>query len=93
MMCVAAGRARIISGIPQVHNATKLILAFYRVNGSMNFPRGWIRSAMTEFSKAGVNPPTRSSITWYRQRLSDDPLRFKAIPGIDLALLNRLARR
>jgi len=92
MMRAAVELSPIVLGIPQRHNVVKLILAFYSVNGSMNFTRGWVRALMIEFTNAGISPPTRSSITWYRSRLLDNPLSFRGIPGIDLPLLNRLAR-
>jgi len=92
-MRAAVERSPLVPDISQRRNAVKLLLAFYACNGSMSFPRGWIRAAMIEFTNAGLVPPTAVSLAWYRQRLADDPLYFEGIPGIDLPLLLQLSRR
>lgn len=74
-------------------NAVGLLLAAYAITGTINLPRGWVRSSMMRFEVAGLKPPTPASMRWYRSKLSEDPFYFEAGTEVDRQLLEDLNAR
>ena len=59
--------------VTQVRNCVRLMLAMYRVAGSLNWHRGWVRAVMLAFEAHDCKVPTSRNLRWYRCRLATEP--------------------
>ena len=76
MDAVVAAAARIAPphpSYPTCANCLRLMLAMYRVSGTLNWPRGYVRGVMLALEDAGCPPTTQRVVRWYRSKLSSDP--------------------
>lgn len=58
-------------------NVVRLLLAAYAICGTLDLPRGWVRAAMAEFIRAGIEPPTPYTLSRYRKQLAACPTDFE----------------
>lgn len=73
-------------------NATRILWALYRLTGTMNWPRGWVRSCMLALGNAGAWVPTAAVLRWYRIRMMDVPEQFASSCPDHLLIEDLLAR-
>ena len=72
-------------------NVLRIALGMWFVGGSLNFPRGWVRSVMVACRAAGAPHPNPKCIRWYRSKLRDAPHYFSTMPNVDGDLLAEMA--
>jgi len=58
---------------PAVTNTVRLLLAMYRISGTVGWHRGWVRAIMVELRKSSAHVSSAHTIRWYRSRLVADP--------------------
>lgn len=58
-------------------NVVRLLLSTYAICGTLDLPHGWVRAAMAEFLRAGIEPPTPCTLSWYRKQLAACPSDFE----------------
>lgn len=72
-------------------NVLRIALGMWFVGGSLNFPRGWVRSVMVACRAVGAPHPNPKCIRWYRSKLRDTPCYFKFRGCLDGDLLDQMA--
>ncbi|MEM7470975.1 MAG: hypothetical protein AAF340_06430 [Pseudomonadota bacterium] len=77
----------------QASDALRLILAMYAITGTMNFARGWVRSAMVALAGARGVMPSAKVVRWYKSNLASDPTAALDLPGVDNELIQDLVDR
>lgn len=58
---------------PTSANCLRLMLAMFRLSGTLNWPRGYVRGIMLALEDAGCATTTQRVVRWYRSKLSTDP--------------------
>ncbi len=68
-------------------NAVRLLAAMWYCQGSTDFPRGWVRSAMQAFIDRDIDCPNARCWRSYRSNVQDNPGQFLPTPGVPTELL------
>ncbi|MCC5957690.1 MAG: hypothetical protein JJU07_16440 [Natronohydrobacter sp.] len=72
-------------------NVLRIVVGTWFVSGTLDFPRGWVRSVMVACRAAGAAHPNAKCIRWYRSKMRDTPYYFKFRKCIDSDLLDQMA--
>lgn len=75
---------------PERDNVVLLMLALYNITGSLDWPGDWLSAVSSAFVEAKAALPSRSTLSWYRNQLRDDPAKFENIKGVDPQLIEDL---
>lgn len=79
-----------LPGLSMRANAVRMIASMWYVHGSLDFPRGWVRSAMLAFVSRSVDCPNARSWRSYRSKVSENPGFFLSSPGAPVDLLRQM---
>lgn len=71
-------------------NAVRLLVGMWFVQGSMNFPRGWVAPAMQAFIESGVDCPNARCWRSYRSDLVENPGQFLTTSGAPIDLIRQM---
>lgn len=74
-------------------NVVLLLLSMLNISGTLEWGNGWVAPVLDAFHQAGVEPPSKPSLCWYRLRLSQEPELFADVEGVDPCLLGDLMDR
>jgi hypothetical protein len=75
----------------QRHNVARLLCAAAAATGTLRWPQGWVDAFVARLVAAGCPAPSPATMSWYRTRLSSEPLGFRDVPGVDPDLLQDIA--
>lgn len=80
------------ASLAQHENVSRLLWAMLYASGTMRWGHGWPDAVIAEFVRAGLAPPTRSTLRWHRGRMVEEPEVY-AEHCPDPALVEDLRRR
>jgi hypothetical protein len=86
----AEARGGPLSDAANCRQATaRLMVEMWNVQGSWNWPRGWVRPFMLALDGAGF-PTTREMARWHRCHVRANPDLFRGVDGIDVGAIDAL---
>ncbi len=71
-------------------NSVRVLAGMWNIQGSMNFPRGWITPAMKAFIALRVDCPNARCWRSYRADMAENPGQFLNTPGVPVEILRQL---
>jgi len=80
-------RFRPLPGLPPASNVVRLVVGCWFISGSLDLPRGWVRSVMMAMRAVGTPHPNAKCLRWYRSKLRDCPTYFAGMRGVPCDLL------
>lgn len=83
-------RFRPSPGLPPASNVVRLVVGCWFISGSLDLPRGWVRSVMMAMRAAEAPHPNAKCMRWYRSKLRDCPSYFAGMRGLDRELLAQI---
>lgn len=83
-------RFRPLPDIPPTSNVVRLVVGMWFVSGSVDLPRGWVRSVMMAMRAVGAPHPNAKCMRWYRSKLRDCPSYFSGMRAVPRELLRQI---
>lgn len=83
-------RFRPLPGLPPASNVVRLVVGCWFISGSLDLPRGWVRSVMMAMRAAQAPHPNAKCMRWYRSKLRDCPSYFSGMRSVPRELLEQI---
>jgi hypothetical protein len=74
-------------------NVVRLMSEMYRLEGSLNWRRGYVDRMREVLGESGLPVPSGKVLRWYRSNLSANPMMFSRCPLVDVATLEAIEAR